>query len=226
PFSGMAVWSSTNFNLAEGGRSRIVRGMYVNGEFFQTLGIAPLAGRVFSAADDQRGCGLPGAVISYAFWQKEFGGKPSAVGSKLVIEGHPTEVVGVTPADFYGVEVGRAYEVAIPICSEPHINGEFQVLNRRDGWWLAIIGRLKPDWTIARATVQLEAISPALFQATLPAMYQPDHAKQYLAWKMEAVPASSGLSSLRRAYEDPLWILLAIAGTVLLIACANLANLM
>jgi predicted permease len=226
PFSGMAVWSSTNFNLAEGGRSRIVRGMYVNGEFFQTLGTAPVAGRVFSAADDQRGCGLPGAVISYAFWQKEFGGKPSAVGSKLVIDGHPTEVVGVTPADFYGVEVGRAYEVAIPICSEPLINGEFQVLNRRDGWWLAIIGRLKPDWTIARATAQLEAISPAIFQATLPAMYQPDHAKQYLAWKMEAVPASSGLSSLRRAYEDPLWILLAIAGTVLLIACANLANLM
>jgi putative ABC transport system permease protein len=226
PFSGMAVWSSTNFNLAEGGRSRIVRGMYVNGEFFQTLGTAPVAGRVFSAADDQRGCGLPGVVISYAFWQKEFGGKSSAVGSKLVIEGHPTEVVGVTPADFYGVEVGRTYEVAIPICSEPLIDGEFQVLNRRDGWWLAIIGRLKPDWTIARATAQLEAISPAVFQATLPSMYQPDHAKQYLAWKMEAAPASSGLSSLRRAYEDPLWILLAIAGTVLLIACANLANLM
>jgi putative ABC transport system permease protein len=226
PFSGMAVWSSTNFNLAEGGRSRIVRGMYVNGEFFQTLGVAPVAGRLLSAADDQRGCGLPGAVISYAFWQKEFAGKPSVLGSKLVIDGHPTEVVGVTPPDFYGVEVGRAYEVAIPICSEPLINGEFQVLNRRDGWWLAIIGRLKPNWTIARATAQLEAISPAVFQATLPAMYQPDHAKQYLAWKMEAVPASSGLSSLRRAYENPLWILLAIAGTVLLIACANLANLM
>jgi putative ABC transport system permease protein len=225
-FSGMAAWNSSSFNLAAGGRSRVVRGMYVNGEFFNTLGIAPLAGRVFSASDDHRGCGLPGAVISYSFWQKEFGGKASAVGSKLTIESHPVEVLGVTPAGFYGVEVGRGYEVALPICSESLVDGEYQVMDRVDGWWLAIIGRLKPGWTAAKATAQLESISGPIFQATLPPKYQSDLAKQYLGWKMAAVPASSGLSNLRRTYEDPLWILLAIAGTVLLIACANLANLM
>jgi predicted permease len=225
-FSGMAAWNSSSFNLAAGGRSRIVRGMYVNGEFFNTLGIAPSAGRVFSASDDHRGCGLPGAVISYSFWQREFGSKASAVGSKLTIEGHPVEVLGVTPAGFYGVEVGRGYEVALPICSESLVDGEYKVLDRVDGWWLAIIGRLKPGWTAAKATAQLESISAPIFQATLPPKYQSDLAKQYLGWKMAALPASSGLSNLRRTYEDPLWILLAIAGTVLLIACANLANLM
>jgi putative ABC transport system permease protein len=225
-FSGMAAWHSTSFNLATGGRTRLARGMYVNGEFFHTLGISPAAGRVFSAADDHSGCGLPGAVISYAFWQKEFGGKLSALGSKLTLEGHPVEVIGITPAEFYGIEVGRAYDLALPVCSESLIDGEYQVLDRADGWWLAFLGRLKPGWTAARATAQLEAISPGIFQATLPSRYQSELAKQYVGWKLAAEPASSGLSSLRRNYADPLWILLAIAGIVLLIACANLANLM
>jgi putative ABC transport system permease protein len=225
-FSGMAAWSSTSFNLAAGGRSRLARGMYVNGDFFNTLGIQPVTGRVFSPADDHSGCGLPGTVISYAFWQKEFGGKPDAVGSKLTIDGHPVEVIGVTGPGFYGIEVGRGYDMAIPICSEAVIDGEFQVVNRVDGWWLAFLGRLKPGWTPAKATAQLESISPSVFQATLPPKYQSELAKQFLGWKLAAEPASSGLSSLRKNYEDPLWILLAIAGIVLLIACANLANLM
>ncbi len=222
----MAVWNSTGFNMANGGRARGARGLYVNGDFFNTLGIQPLLGRVFSAADDQRGCALQGAVISYGFWQKEFGGKESAVGSKLVLEGHPIEVIGITPAGFYGLEVGRTYDVAVPLCSEVLIDGENSVLNRPDGWWLAIIGRLKPGWTAAKATAQLEAISPPIFKATLPPRYQEDQAKKFLQWKMAAEPASTGLSSLRRSYEEPLWLLLAIAGIVLLIACANLANLM
>ncbi|MBZ5505342.1 MAG: ABC transporter permease [Acidobacteriia bacterium] len=225
-FSGMATWNSSGFNMANGGRVRGARGLFVNGDFFNTLGVRPLLGRVFSSADDRRGCGLPGAVISYGFWQKEFGGKEAAVGSKLTVEGHPVEVIGITPPGFYGLEVGRSYDVAVPLCSEALVDGEYSILDRRDGWWLATIGRLKPGWSIAKATAQLEAISPAVFSATLPASYQPRQAKQFLAWKMAAQPAGTGLSNLRRAYEDPLWILLAIAGTVLLIACANLANLM
>lgn len=225
-FSGMAAWNSTGFNMANRGRARGARGLYVNGDFFPALGVRPLLGRVFSAADDHRGCGLPGAVISYGYWQKEFGGKDSAVGSKLMVEGHPVEVIGVTPPGFYGVEVGRSYDVAIPLCSEVLIAGESSILERRDGWWLGVIGRLKPGWTAAKATAQLEAISPAIFHATLPENYRPDQAKQFLEWKMAAEPAGTGISGLRRAYADPLWILLAIAGTVLLIACANLANLM
>jgi putative ABC transport system permease protein len=225
-FSGLAVWHSTAFNMAEGGVVRNAKGMFVNGDFFNTLGLQPQLGHLFSPADDQRGCALQGAVISYGYWQKQFGGKDSAIGSKLTIEGKPAEVIGVTPAGFYGLEVGRAYEVAVPLCSEPIINGEESLTNLRDGWWLAIIGRLKPGWTAARATAQLEAISPATFQATLPPTFHEDLGKQYLHWKMAAVPAGTGLSQLRRKYEEPLWLLLAIAGTVLLIACANLANLM
>lgn len=225
-FSGLAVWQSTGFNMAEGGRVRNAKGMFVNGDFFNTLGIQPQIGRLLSNADDQGGCALQGAVISYGYWQREFGGKDTAIGSKLTIEGKPAEVIGVTPAGFYGLEVGRAYDVAVPLCSEPIINGEQSILHLRDGFWLAVIGRLKPSWTAARATAQLEAISPATFQATLPTYYHEDEAKQYLQWKMAAQPAGTGLSRLRRNYQEPLCLLLAIAGIVLLIACANLANLM
>ena len=224
-FSGLAAWNSTGFNMAERGRARGARGLYVNGDFFNALGVRPLLGRVFSADDDHRGCGLPGAVISYGYWKKEFGGK-DAVGSKLTVEGHPVEIIGVTSPGFYGLEVGRSFDVAVPLCSEVLIAGESSILERRDGWWLAIIGRLKPGWSAAKATAQLEAISPGIFQATLPPGYRPDQAKKFLEWKMAAEPAGTGISGLRRAYEYPLWILLAIAGTVLLIACANLANLM
>lgn len=225
-FSGLAAWSSTSFNLATGGRSRIVQGMYVNGGFFNALGLAPAAGRLLSVSDDKRGCGLSGAVISFPFWQKQFGGNPSAVGSSLTLDGHPVEVIGVAPRGFDGVEVGRGFNVAVPLCSEPLIQGENAILDRRDGWWLAIIGRLKPGWSAAKATAQLESISPGVFQATLPARLAKEEAKHYLAWKLGAFPASAGLSNLRENYEEPLWLLLAIAGTVLLIACSNLANLM
>ena len=163
---------------------------------------------------------------SYAFWQREFGGAPDVLGRKLTLEGHPFEIVGVTPASFYGVDVGRSFDVAIPICSEPMIHGEDAVLDMRHGWWLAVMGRLKPGWTLAQATVQLTAVSPAMLEATLPPVYDAEASKKYFAYKFGAFPADTGFSNLRRNYESPLWLLLGTAGLVLLIACANLANLM
>ncbi len=225
-FSGMATSFTTGLNLANGGRTRPARGLMVNGDYFNTLGVHPLLGRLFSAADDYRGCGMSNAVISYGFWQTQFGGSESVIGSKLTVEHLPVEIIGVTPQDFFGLEVGRSFDIALPLCSEPAIAGEGSLLDRRDGWWLVSFGRLKPGWSFARATAQLESISPAVFRATLPPTYRPDQAKEFLQWKMAAEPAGTGVSRLRRTYQDPLYMLLAIAGTVLLIACANLANLM
>lgn len=225
-FSGILAWSNTQFNLATGGEARWARGMYVSGDFFNALGLRPVRGHVFSTADDQHGCGSPGAVISYAFWQREYGAQASAVGSTLRLQGHPFEVVGVAPASFFGMDVGHSFDVAVPLCAEQLILGERSIFARRDGWWLASIGRLKPGWTQEKATAQLESISPAVFQATLPSSYNPAKAKNYLAAKLGAFPAGTGTSNLREEYENPLCLLLAIAGTVLLIACANLANLM
>ncbi len=225
-FSSIFAWGGESLNLAVGGESRNAQAIWVSGDFFKTLEVEPLIGRVLTPADDQRGCGSPNAAVSYAFWQREFGGAPDVLGRKLTLEGHPFEIVGVTPASFYGVDVGRSFDVAIPICSEPMIHGEDTVLDMRHGWWLAAMGRLKPGWTLAQATAQLTAASPAMLEATLPPVYDAEASKKYFAYKFGAFPADTGFSNLRRNYESPLWLLLGTAGLVLLIACANLANLM
>jgi putative ABC transport system permease protein len=225
-FSSIFAWAATTFNLAVGGEARYAQGMFVSGDFFKVLEVQPLLGRVLTAEDDHRGCGSLGAVISYAFWRREYGGQLDILGRKITLEGHPFPIIGVTSPGFFGVEIGRSYDVAVPICSEPVIRGEESLLDMRHGWWLASMGRLKPGWTLAQATAQLAAISPAALEATVPPIFKPDDVKNYMEYRFGAFPADNGFSSLRREYESPLWTLLAIAGLVLLIACANLANLM
>jgi putative ABC transport system permease protein len=224
-FSSIFAWAADSFNLAPAGEARYAQGIYVSGDFFKVLDLQPLLGRLLTSEDDRRGCGAPGAVISYAFWQREFGGKTSILGGHLTLEGHPFPIIGVTPPGFFGVEIGRSYDVAVPICSEPLIRGEESLLDMRQGWWLASMGRLKPGWTLEKATAQLNAISPAVLEATVPPVFRPEDVKNYMSYRFAAFPADNGFSSLRRNYENPLWTLLAIAALVLLIACANLANL-
>ena len=224
-FSSVFAWSSPPFELSAGGESRRAQGLWVSGDFFRTLDVHPLIGRVLTAADDQRGCAAPPAVISYGFWQREYGGNPAALGRSLTIDGHAYDVVGVTPADFFGVEVGRAYDVAVPLCAEPYSMGGDSWLDRKDAWFLGAMGRLKPGWSLEQATAHLDTLSPSMTAETLP-NYRPEDAKRYLAFRLGAFPASTGVSNLRHEYEAPLWLLLATTALVLLIACANLANLM
>jgi len=225
-FSGAFAWGPNQFNVAPGGEVHNVQGLWVSGEFFSTLGVEPVLGRLLSAGDDQPGCGASGVVISYSLWQREYGGERSVLGRTLTVNRHPFAIIGVAPADFYGVEVGRYFDVAVPICAEPMISGEYSQLKSRSGWWLSVMGRLKPGWSVERAAAQLRAISPGLFEATLPPEFNAGNAKHFLQYKLGAFPADSGLSDLRKDYEKPLWLLLALAGLVLLIASANLANLM
>jgi len=146
-FSSVFAWGTNDFELSSGGPSRPADGLWVTGEFFSTLGVHPLIGRVLAPADDQRGCPDPPAVISYCFWQREFGASRSALDRSLTLDGHAFEIVGVTPPEFFGVEVGHTFDVAVPLCAEPFTRaGGRSSLERRDGWFLAAMGRLKPGW--------------------------------------------------------------------------------
>lgn len=225
-FSAVFAWGPNVFNIAPGGEVHDVQGLWVSGEFFETLGVTPAIGRLLGPEDDQPGCGSPSVVISYSFWQREYGGERSVLERTLLINRQPFRIIGVTPPDFTGVEVGRYFDVAAPLCSESLVNGEYSQLKSPSGWWLSVMGRLKLGWTIERASAQLRAISPGLFEATLPPEFNPSNAKHFLQYKLGAFAADSGLSDLRQSYERPLWLLLALAGLVLLIASANLANLM
>jgi putative ABC transport system permease protein len=221
------AWSARRFNMASGGENQYAEGLLVTGDFFPTLGAQPLLGRVFTLSDDTPGCGSPGAVISYSFWQRQFGGDPRVLGRELRLSERIFPVVGVTQPGFFGVEIGKQYDAAIPLCADPLFDptGKGRMPDRT-AWWLSAMGRLKPGWTVAQANANLQTISPAVMQNSLPPQYRPDMAKRYLANRLEVTEGSTGISSLRRQYEKPLWLLLATTGLVLLIACANLANLL
>ncbi|HSB12439.1 MAG TPA: ABC transporter permease [Blastocatellia bacterium] len=226
-FSSVFAWATDRWvNLASGGEARFAQTLWVSGDFFNTLGVQPILGRGFTDEEDQRGCGSPRTVISYSFWQREFGGDPSIVGRTVKLEGHPFEILGVTPASFFGLEVGQSFDVALPICAQPVLFGEDARLGDGTHWWLSIVGRLKPGWSPEQASASLDAISSGVFAKSLTPNYPAEDVKSYLAFKLTAVPVGSGVSQLREEYGNPLWLLLAIAGLVLLIACANLANLM
>src|SRR5215208_2219253 len=184
-FAGLFAWGPDTLNLARGGEARFARAMWVSGDFFNTLGVRPELGRVLTRDDDRKGCGSPAAVVSHAFWKREFGGDPSAVGRSLMLEGRPFEVVGVTPASFYGMEVGRSFDVALPLCAEPLLGGENSLLNSGTNWWLTVMGRLKPGWTEERAASPLASISPGVFEASLPANYPPDSVKAYREFRLK-----------------------------------------
>jgi len=224
-FRDVFAWSAPTFDLTTGGEARIAQGLWVSGDFFKGLGVPALIGRTITSDDDRRGCATPPAVVSYGFWQREYAGSPTALGRTIMLDGHSFDIVGVAPASFFGVEVGRSFDVAVPLCAEPFSRGTRSAMDKKDVWFLGAMGRLKPGVTLEQARAQLAAISPPIFQATLPA-YRADDTEHYLQFKLGAYPAGTGISTLRRQYESPLWLLLATTGLVLLIACANLANLM
>ena len=226
-FSGIFVFGDETFNMADGGEVRKARGLWLSGEAFQVLGINAAAGRLLIPSDDRRGCGTPAAVLSYPFWQRQFGGQTSAIGRTLNLEGHQVEIVGVTPPNFFGLNTGKSFDVAIPLCADGVLHdADNRRLDNTYYWWLSTLGRLKPGMTLESANAQMAAISPTVFGATIPTKYNQENAKKYVQYRLGTFPGASGISNLREEYADPLYLLLAVAALVLLIACANLANLL
>jgi predicted permease len=225
-FSSVLAWTATAWDLAASGESRPVQGLFVSGDYFTTLGVHAGLGRVFTATDDRPGCAATAAVISDAFWRREYGADRAAIGRTVVLDGHRVEIAGVTPPSFFGTEVGRSFDVALPLCADPLFSGARRRLARADYWLLGVFGRLKPGVTREQAAAQLRAISAGIFPDTTPPNYTPETAKDYQTFEIGTLPAASGYSSLRADYTGSLSILLGLTGLVLLIACANLANLM
>ena len=221
-FGSMFAWGNAQFFVGRADEARQARGLWVSGDFFRVLGISPERGRLFTADDDRRGCGAGAAVVSHAFWQTHLGGREIAIGSTLTVLDQPFTVVGVTPVGFTGLEVGQWFDIALPVCSAA-LWGDS--LDRGDLWWLTVMGRLKPDWTLPRANEHLRALSPGLLDATVPSGYGADLIAQYRAFRFGVIPAGRGVSRLRGAYGTSLWLLFGLTGLVLLITCANLATL-
>ena len=223
---GLFAWYRDEFNTSSSGQSHLVDGIEVSGSYFSTLEVRPVLGRLIADHDDTPGCGSPTAVLSYRYWKNAFGAAPDVIGQKMTIEKHSFQIIGVAASTFSGLDVGRGFDVAVPLCAEPMLMGEYNRLNSGRDWWLTVMGRLHPGVSLQQVNSQLESISPTLFGSTVPPNYPPDAVKAYGASKLAAYSSPSGVSDLRRDYSAPLTFLLCIAALVVLIACANLANLL
>jgi putative ABC transport system permease protein len=227
-FDGAFVWSSTRFNLAPGGQTELIDGMWASGGIFDILGVPAILGRTFTEADDRRGGGPDGpvSVISYTYWQRRFGGAADVIGRSITVERVPFTIIGVAPPEFFGVDVGRTFDVAIPLGTEPLIRGKESSLDRRSNWWLNVMVRLKQDQSLAAAETTLRGVQPQIREATIPPDYRPQDKDEYLKEGLSLVPAANGGSGLRQRYRMPLTAIMVVVSLVLLIACANIANLL
>lgn len=221
PFNSVAAWAPASFNLAASGETQLVDGVWASGGFFETIGVRAFVGRTFSDADDKSDGGPEGpvAVISYNFWMRHFGGVADVLGRTLPLDGIPFTIIGVTPPAFFGMEVGRTFDVVAPLENNHGTRGA-------NVSWLRIVGRLKPGETIATATAFLRARQPEIRDATLPATATASFRKVYLQVPFEVIPGGTGSSALRRQYERSLVAIIIVAGLVVLIASANIANLL
>ena len=227
-FAGVFASSRATFNVAASGESRFVEGLWASGGFFETLGVRPTLGRVFTAEDDRPGCGAAGpvAVISHRFWREHFGGGADVIGRRLPLNGVPFTVIGVTPPEFFGPTVGRTFDAAIPLGCAAVVYGARSFSNPWNHW-LNVTFRLGPDQALPAATTMVRAWQPAIRDATMPDQMAAADRERWLRDPLVLLPAGDGgASTLWRRHRASLLALLAIAGLLLVVTCANVANLM
>jgi len=226
--------NGNDLNIGYKGEPGRADGELVSGTFFSTLGVQPVLGRALAPDDDRIGAS-PICVVSYGYWERRFGRDPAIVGRSITVNSVPVTIVGVGPPEFYGVQPGRAVDVWLPLHAQPQVEPSWSprpeqgpnarpaqsLFEARDNFWVVIMGRLKPGVTELEARAKVEAI----FQQCMAVEIKPTTKPETIP-HAELEPASKGLDALRREFSKPLFILMTVVGLVLLIACANVANLL
>ena len=227
-FAGVFAFGNKVFDLAPSGETEPVEGLWVSGDLFRVLGVSPMRGRLIDVDDDRRGAAGPDgpvAVISHRLWEIRYGMDEDVIGQSILLDRQPFRIVGVTPPWFTGLDTDLSFGVAVPLGAEPLLRKDGSFLDHRSAWWLRIMGRVPAGASIESGAAHLDAISPGILRATVPTWKDEDQ-QDYLKKRLTALPAATGFSETGKRYDTALYALLGIAGLVLLIACANLANLL
>ena len=226
-FDGLLAYFPLAMHVGAEGRTELVSGELVSGTYFGTLGLAPTAGRLLAPSDDLSRGGHPVAVLSHAFWTRRFAAAQDVLGRTLIVNGTPLSIVGVAPAGYRGMELGRDVGVFVPLAMKPQMTPTWDKMDDRSAYWLTVAGRLKHGVSRKQAEAALNVLyrqtlaEDVKLLADLPAARR----ERFLAKTLSLLPGASGASGFREQAQAPLNILMAMSLTVLLIACANVANL-
>ena len=237
-FSGMLAFCNLDFkiNVEVDGQGGVAKGQAVSGDYFSTLEVQAIAGRPIEPGDEKSASRV--AVITYDYWRKRFALDPAAVGKKVLINNSPFTIVGVTPPEFFGLQPGSAVDVSFPLTTITQVNPGLAMAGTRADiliasfrTWLNVMGRLKRGVTKEEAAANLQPVfRQSMREATAATAGMPFDSpalrKSYLVSKFRLNSGGRGLAELRQKYSKPLWILMAITGLLLLVTCANVANLM
>jgi len=226
--SALAGFSPAVFNAGVRGETERTRGAWVTGGFYQTMQLEPVIGRLLTPDDDRPGGGTAGpvAVITDGYWERMFRRDQGAIGQRLLIEGSPVTIVGVSPPGFSGADVGQIADITIPLGTLAPITPERANRLEAGSQWLRVLARPKPGVSAAQVRARLAVLWPAIAKSLLRPQMPPERRKAELASVVDIVPGGTGWSSLRRQFTQPLLVLMAVVALVLLIACANVANLL
>src|SRR5436309_3060201 len=230
-FSGMFCRFPTRVSLTFGGQAERVEAEMVSGTYFSILGVTTALGRTIAPEDDRIPDGAPVVMLSFNYWKQRFAGDPAILGKTLTVNKYPMTVIGVAQAGFDGVELGFSPKIFVPVTMQHQVViGPRDMLKDRRSRWVNAFGRLKPGVTGAQAKASLQPFMHSMLELEVrEAAFAHASAydrEQFLKCSIDVLPGSQGRSYIRPELSTPLWVLMAITGVVLLIACANLANLL
>jgi len=226
-FSGLLARFPTSVSLSGQGTSELANAGLVSGNYFEVLGVRPALGRMFTAGDETAPGANPLAILSHGYWTRHFGSNSAVVNSQMVVNGVPLTVVGVARPGFTGIQVGELPDIFIPITMKAQITPNWDGLEDQRDHWVAIIGRLKPGFTAASAEAALGPTFHAIQESELPLTHISEKNRQkFLDKKILLTSAAHGRPILQSSTRQPLLILMAMVGVILLIGCVNLASLL
>jgi predicted permease len=231
-FSDMFARFPFDASLSFNGQAEHVQMEMVSGTYFSTLGINPILGRVFTTEDDRLPDAYPYVILSYAYWQSRFSADPEVLGKDLIVNNYKMTVVGVLQPGFNGVQLERSPKIFVPLMMEKEmlVGNPDDMLKERRNRWVNAFGRLKPGITREQAKASLQPFMHSMLEMEVKekafAHASPYDREQFLKCTIDVLPGSQGRSYARQTLSTPLWVLMATTGLVLLIACANLANLL
>ena len=228
-FAGVLAHYAINVHLTAAGQTDRADGSLVSGTFFEVLGLRPAAGRLFTEDDDRQPGGHPVVVLGHGFWTRRFAADPAVVGRSVQVNGHPMTVIGVAPAGFHGIAVGESVDVYVPLMMQPQVIPTWtRGINDWRVRWLTCLARLKDGVSVEQAGAQANVLYSQLLKEDLARLGTRSERFRtaFLQKKLLLHPGGRGSSDLRDQSKKPLLMLMGMVGLVLLIACANVANLL